>query len=56
MTRLELLSSQLDMEALTPEIQAPQKMFAANLSFWKLCIECRKILVVDKTAKRESTK
>ena len=31
------------MPALTPELQAPQKTFGFNLSFWKLCLEARRI-------------
>ena len=42
MTRLELLASQLDMEALTPEIQAPQRTFSINMSFWNLCMQARR--------------
>ena len=42
-TRLELLAGQLDLPALTPEIQAPQNTFSMNLSFWKLCLEARRI-------------
>ena len=42
-TRLDLLANQLDMPALTPELQAPQRTFGINLSFWKLCLEARRI-------------
>lgn len=42
-TRLDLLASQMDMPALTPELQTPQKTFGFNLSFWKLCLEARRI-------------
>ena len=42
-SRLDLLAGQLDLPALTPELQAPQKTFGINLSFWKLCLEARKI-------------
>jgi len=43
-TRLELLAGILDQPALTPEIQTPQKTFGFALSFWKLCLEARKLL------------
>ena len=42
-SRLDLLANQLDMPALTPEVQTPQKTFGYNLSFWKLCLEARRI-------------
>ena len=48
MTRLELLAGQLSQEALTPELQAPQKTFQLNLNFWKLCVECRRIVNEEK--------
>jgi len=42
-SRLDLLAGQLDLPALTPELQAPQRTFGINLSFWKLCLEARRI-------------
>ena len=53
MTRLEFLAGQFDMEPLTPELQNPQKTFGINLSFWKLCLEARKILNEEKCGKTE---
>ena len=52
-SRLELLAGMLSQPALTPEIQTPQKTFSYALSFWKLCLECRKILNEEK---RDKTK
>lgn len=53
-TRLELLAGQLDLPALTPELQAPQRTFGINLSFWKLCLEARKIRNEEKKEKEFS--
>lgn len=51
-TRLDLLAGQLDMPALTPELQAPQRTFGINLSFWKLCLEARKIRNEERKEKK----
>ena len=56
MTRLEFLAGQFDMEPLTPELQNPQKTFGINLSFWKLCLEARKILNEEKCVKNRRNK
>lgn len=47
-TRLELLAGQLDLPAMTPELQAPQRVFGINLGFWKLCLDARKMLNEEK--------
>jgi len=56
MTRLELLASILDSEALPHEMQAPQSIFASNIEFWGLCFEAKKILLEERNLKLSKKK
>lgn len=50
---IDLLSSQLDRDALLHELQAPQKFFTEALEFWQLCIEARRLLIDGQEIKDE---
>ena len=43
-TRFELLAAQLEMEAPLHEVQATEKIYSANLGFWRLCLDAKKYL------------
>jgi len=44
MTRLELLASQLNMEAPPHEVKGTEMCFSKNLGFWRLCLDAQKTL------------
>lgn len=46
MTRLELLASQLNMNASPHEAGATEMCFSKNLGFWRLCLDAQKTLGV----------
>jgi hypothetical protein len=48
MTRLELLASLLDQEALPHEKQAPGQVFKSEISFWQLCLDAYSLLMEKK--------
>ncbi|MBU0598903.1 hypothetical protein KKF61_08035 [Patescibacteria group bacterium] len=47
MTRLELLASQLNMEAPPHEVKGTEMCFSKNLGFWRLCLDAQKTLGIE---------
>lgn len=56
MTRLELLASQLDAQALPHELGATQQIFTDGIEFWQLCIEAKRLIIESKTEEPKTVK